>query len=42
MQRSMVNPGMEWEVKQVKDTITASHANYNERVTRRKRSSRTP
>jgi len=31
MQRSMVNPGMEWEVKQVKDTITAGHANYNER-----------
>ena len=31
MQRSMVNPGMEWEVKQVKDTITAGHPNYNER-----------
>ena len=31
VQRSMVNPGMEWEVKQVKDTITAGHASYNER-----------
>ncbi|HEV7238015.1 MAG TPA: hypothetical protein VGQ36_02165 [Thermoanaerobaculia bacterium] len=31
MQRSMVNPGMEWEVVQVKDTLTAGHPNYNER-----------
>jgi len=31
MQRSMINPGMEWEVKQVKDTITVGHPNYNER-----------
>jgi len=31
MQRSMVNPGMEWEVVQVKDTITPGHARYNER-----------
>jgi hypothetical protein len=31
MQRSMINPGMEWEVKQVIDTITAGNRNYNER-----------
>ncbi len=31
MQRSMVNPGMEWEVVQVKDTVTPGHARYNER-----------
>jgi hypothetical protein len=31
MQRSMVSPGMEWEVRQVKDTITAGHPNYNAR-----------
>jgi hypothetical protein len=30
-QRSMLNKGMQWEVKQVKDTITPGHANYNER-----------
>ena len=28
-QRSMVNPGMEWEVVQVKDTITPGHPRYN-------------
>jgi hypothetical protein len=31
MQRSMVNPAMEWEVVQVKDTVTPGHASYNER-----------
>jgi hypothetical protein len=30
-QRSMVNPGMEWEVVQVKDTITPGHPRYNEK-----------
>ncbi len=28
-QRSMVNPGMEWEVIQVKDTITPGNSHYN-------------
>ena len=28
-QRSMVNPGMQWEVVQVKDTVTRGHANFN-------------
>ncbi|HYI12445.1 MAG TPA: hypothetical protein VEK57_25550 [Thermoanaerobaculia bacterium] len=32
MQRSMVNPGMEWEVVQVKDTITPGHRLFNERA----------
>ncbi|MBK5258215.1 MAG: hypothetical protein JJE51_01360 [Thermoanaerobaculia bacterium] len=31
MQRSMLNEGMEWEVTQVKDTITPGHAKYNEK-----------
>ncbi|HYC60243.1 MAG TPA: hypothetical protein VEK79_11830 [Thermoanaerobaculia bacterium] len=31
-QRSMVNPGMEWEVLQVKDTITPGHARFNEKA----------
>jgi len=30
-QRSMVNPGMQWEVVQVKDTITPGAARYNAR-----------
>jgi hypothetical protein len=30
-QRSMLNPGMEWEVIQVKDSITPGNAHYNER-----------
>ncbi|HET8797970.1 MAG TPA: hypothetical protein VFO89_09785, partial [Thermoanaerobaculia bacterium] len=29
MQRSMVNPDMQWEVVQVKDTITPGHARFN-------------
>jgi hypothetical protein len=29
MQRSMLNKGMEWQVLQVKDTITPGHANFN-------------
>ena len=28
-QRSMVNPGMQWEVVQVKDTITPGHPRFN-------------
>jgi hypothetical protein len=31
MQRSMVNPEMEWEVVQVKDSITPGNPHYNER-----------
>lgn len=31
MQRSMVNRGLEWEVVQVKDTITPGNPRYNER-----------
>jgi hypothetical protein len=31
MQRSMLNEGMEWEVMQVKDTVTPGHPNYNEK-----------
>ncbi len=30
-QRSMVNPGMEWEVAQVKDSITPGHARFNQK-----------
>jgi hypothetical protein len=30
-QRSMVNPGMEWEVVQVKDTITPGHPRFNQK-----------
>jgi hypothetical protein len=30
-QRSMVNPGMEWEVTQVKDSITPGHPRFNQR-----------
>jgi hypothetical protein len=29
MQRSMVNPGMEWEVVQVKDTVTPGNPRFN-------------
>ncbi|HEX8153693.1 MAG TPA: hypothetical protein VF698_11230 [Thermoanaerobaculia bacterium] len=31
MQRSMVTPNLEWEVVQVKDTVTPGHPRYNER-----------
>ena len=31
-QRSMVNPDLEWEVRQVKDSITPGHPSYNERA----------
>ncbi|HVR38853.1 MAG TPA: cytochrome c3 family protein, partial [Thermoanaerobaculia bacterium] len=31
-QRSMVNPGMEWEVAQVKDSITPGHARFNQKA----------
>ncbi|HEV7765281.1 MAG TPA: hypothetical protein VGQ76_09785 [Thermoanaerobaculia bacterium] len=31
-QRSMVNPGMEWEVAQVKDSVTPGHVRYNEKA----------
>src|SRR5688572_32712911 len=37
-QRSMVNPNMEWEVRQVKDTITPGHAQFNQRAYDAKRS----
>ena len=32
LQRSMVNPNMQWEVPQVKDSITPGHARYNQRA----------
>ena len=35
MQRSMVNHGIEWEVVQVKDTITPGNARYNAALARR-------
>ncbi len=31
-QRSMINAGMEWEVRQVRDSITPGNAHYNERA----------
>jgi hypothetical protein len=31
-QRSMVTPGLEWEIPQIKDTVTEGHARYNERA----------
>ena len=31
-QRSMVNPGMEWEVAQVKDSITPGHVSFNQKA----------
>ncbi|HEX7151352.1 MAG TPA: hypothetical protein VF618_07670 [Thermoanaerobaculia bacterium] len=31
-QRSMVNPNQQWEVVQVKDTITPGHSRFNERA----------
>jgi LVIVD repeat len=31
-QRSMVNPDMQWEVVQIKDTITKGHARYNDKA----------
>jgi hypothetical protein len=31
VQRSMLDPDLEWEVKQVRDTVTAGHASYNEK-----------
>ena len=30
-QRSMVNPGMQWVVRQVRDTVTPGHQHYNEK-----------
>ncbi|HVS33753.1 MAG TPA: hypothetical protein VMS98_20120 [Thermoanaerobaculia bacterium] len=30
-QRSMVNPGMEWVVRQVRDTVTRGHQHYNDK-----------
>jgi hypothetical protein len=32
MQRSMLNRGMQWEVRQVKDSITPGHPGFNERA----------
>jgi hypothetical protein len=31
VQRSMLDPDLEWEVKQVRDTVTPGHANYNQK-----------
>ena len=36
IQRSAVTPGLEWEVSQVKDTVTPGNAHYNEKAARAK------
>ena len=40
LQRSLLTPGKEWEVSLVKDTVTAGHAQYNEKAARAKLMSR--
>jgi len=35
-QRSMIDPDLEWQVSLVKDTVTAGHADYNEKAARAK------
>jgi len=35
-QRSLVNPGLEWEVSLVKDTVNPEHASYNPKASRAK------
>ena len=36
IQRSLVNPGLEWEVSQIKDSATPGHPEYNEKSARAK------
>ncbi len=36
LQRSLVNPGLEWEVSQLKDSSTIGHPEYNEKSARAK------
>jgi hypothetical protein len=36
IQRSLVNPGMEWEMSLVKDSVTPGNAHYNEKAARAK------
>ncbi|MCG6889500.1 MAG: hypothetical protein LJE92_07930 [Gammaproteobacteria bacterium] len=36
IQRSILNPGMEWEVSLVKDSVTPGHPHYNEKSARAK------
>jgi hypothetical protein len=36
IQRSAVNPGLEWEMSLTKDTVTAGHPAYNEKAARAK------
>ncbi len=40
IQRSLVNPGLEWEMSLVKDTVTAGHRDFNEKAARSKLMSR--
>jgi hypothetical protein len=40
IQRSVVTPGLEWEMSLVKDSVTAGHAAYNEKAARAKLMSR--
>jgi hypothetical protein len=32
VQRSMLHPGLEWEISQVKDSVTPGHAQFNEKA----------
>ncbi len=36
LQRSMIDPDLEWQVSLVKDTVTRGHADYNEKAARAK------
>jgi hypothetical protein len=36
IQRSLVNPGLEWELSLVKNTVNPEHASYNEKAARAK------
>ena len=36
IQRSLLNPGLEWEMSLVKDSVTEGHAGYNEKAARAK------
>jgi len=42
IQRSAVTPGLEWEVSQVKDSVTPGNAHYNAKAARAKTMSRDP
>jgi hypothetical protein len=40
IQRSVLNPNLEWEMSLVKDSVTSGHVNYNEKAARAKLMSR--